>query len=141
MRTITGVSTMDDQTPQRKVLIVEDKRTISNLLYVLLVEADCKMEEANRGRQTLALIPREKFDVVMIDLRCDDPSSQPRASAIRELQPSLVGRVLCITGEVANHDTLEWIESNCTCRPQHNNLLNELWIILQALLGMRRVVS
>jgi hypothetical protein len=52
-----------------------------------------------------------------------------------------VGRVLCITGEVTDQETLEWIESNCIPRPRHNNLLYEFWVTLQALLGIRKVVS
>jgi DNA-binding NarL/FixJ family response regulator len=131
---------MSDELSQRRVLIVEDGRTISRLLYALLVEANYEAEAA-AGQQMLAMVPRASFDVIMMDLRCEDPPSPEPFPGIRGLCPQALGRILWIIVDLADGETMEWMEGNCTPRPQSNNLLHEVWATLQDLIGIRRLAS
>jgi len=131
---------MSDELSQRSVLIVEDGQTISHLLYALLVEANYEAE-AEAGRQMLAMVPRASFDVIMMDLRCDD-SPPPRAfPGILGLSPQALGRILWITVDLADGETMNWVEGNCTPQSQPDNLLYEVWTTLQDLVGIRRLAS
>jgi hypothetical protein len=56
-------------------------------------------------------------------------------SAITALRPSLVGRVLVITGEVADPDTLAMLERCALPHVPRNRVVSELWDRLRTLLG------
>jgi len=131
---------MSDETAPRKVLIVEDAPTISHLLYALLVEANYE-EEAAAGRQMLAMVPRATFDVVMVDMRCADSLSLQPFPGILGLWPKALGHILCITVDLADGKSMDWMEGNCTPQPQSDDLLHEVWTTLQSLVGARRLAS
>ncbi len=131
---------MSDELSRRSVMIVDDERTISHLFYALLVEANYDAEAAG-GRQMLAMVPRASFDVIMMDLRCDDSPSPEPFPGVLGLCPQSLGRILWITLDLADGNTMDWMEGNCTPQPQSNNLLREVWTTLQDLVGIRRLAS
>lgn len=122
--------------PRRKILVVEDDASIRNTLYVLLAGLDCESEIAYNGQQALRMISRESFDAVLLDLRSSLVPAEEMVAQIKQLSPSLVGRVLVITGEVADPKTLEWIESQCLASIAGNRLMSELWGRLRVMLGL-----
>ncbi|MGH8246343.1 MAG: response regulator [Gammaproteobacteria bacterium] len=121
---------------RRKVLIVEDDLSIRNLLYVLLAGLGCEGDVAYNGRRALAMIERERFDAVLLDLRCTNFPADHFLTQIREIRPDLVGRVLAITGEVADAQTLELIERHCAQHVPRHRLSSELWERLRTILGL-----
>ncbi len=119
---------------RRKVLIIEDEPSIRNILYVLIAGLGCDSEVAYSGQQALAMVKRESFDAVLLDLRCTNLPAQV-VSEIKEIRPSLVGRVLVITGEVTDPKALELIEHNSLPHLSRNRVLQDLWALLKPLLG------
>jgi CheY-like chemotaxis protein len=119
----------------RRVLIVEDEPSIRNILYVLLAGLGCEGDAVPDGQQALAKIRREEFDAVLLDLRCSNINAEDVVPQIQEVRPSLVGRVLVITGEVADAATLDLIERNCLQHvPRHRiqqDLLDQLRVLLK----------
>jgi CheY-like chemotaxis protein len=97
--------------PSRRVLIIEDQPSVRNVLYVLLAGIRCDGEVVCSSRQALERIQRESFDALLLDLRCSEMPPGQIVSAVQNLQPSLLGRVLVITGEVADPRMLEEIEN------------------------------
>jgi two-component system response regulator PilR (NtrC family) len=93
--------------PRRKVLIIEDEPSIRNVLYVLLAGLGYDGDAASDPHQALSMIRKDQFDAVLLDLRTAQLPQM--VSAITELRPSLVGRVLVITGEVSDPKTLEML--------------------------------
>jgi DNA-binding NtrC family response regulator len=120
---------------RRKVLIIEDEPSIRNTLYVLLAGLGCEGDIAYNGQQALSMITRDKFDAVLLDLRCSNLSPEQVMADIKELRPNLVGRVLVITGEVTDLATMEFIERNCLPHIPRDKLMQELWGRLRGLLG------
>jgi len=121
---------------RRKVLIVEDEPSIRSVLYALLSGLGCDGEVADNGQQALALISRDRFDAVLLDLRCSNLRAEDLVPQISEIRPSLVGRVLVITGEVADAKTMELIEQNFLLQVPDYQLLQNLRGWLRALLGI-----
>lgn len=121
---------------RRKVLIVEDDLSIRNLLYVLLAGLGCEGDIAYSGQQALAMIGRENFEAVLLDLRSSNLPADQVLSQIREIRPNLVGRVLVITGEVADAETLELIERHCAHHIPRSRLSIDLWERLRTILGL-----
>jgi len=121
---------------KRKVLIIEDEPSIRNLLYVLLAGLGCEGDIAYTGQQALSMISRERFDAVLLDLRCTNLEPDHVVSEIRELRPNLVDRVLVITGEVTDPKVMDWVEKQCLPHVKSNRLVQELWTSLHHLLGL-----
>jgi DNA-binding NtrC family response regulator len=122
----------------RKVLIVEDEPSIRNVLYVLLAGLGFDGDVAHSGRQALSMITRESFDAVLLDLRCSDMAAEQVVAKIGEIQPSLVGRVLIITGEVTDPPTLEFIERYTLPSVPRHRVLQDIGHCLRAVLGVAR---
>jgi DNA-binding NtrC family response regulator len=120
----------------RKILIIEDEPSIRNLLYVLLAGLGCEGDVAYTGQQALAMVSRERFDAVLLDLRCTNLEADHVVSEITELRPNLVDRVLVITGEVTDPGVMEWVEKQCLPHVKSNRLMQELLTNLQQLLGL-----
>ena len=120
----------------RHVLIVEGEPSIRNVFYVLLAGLGCEGDIAHTGHQALAMIKKESFDAVLLDLRCSEMPAGEMVSAICELRPNLVGRVLVITGEVSDPLAMEMIKNNCWPHIPRQRVMQELWGRLCALLGL-----
>jgi len=119
----------------RRVLMIEDEPSIRNVLYVLLAAAGCEGDVAYSGQQALAMISREKFDAVLLDLRCTNAPAEHVVSQIKEIRPSLLGRVLVITGEVTDPQAVELIERHMLPHVRASQLMSDLWGQLRGLLG------
>jgi DNA-binding response OmpR family regulator len=120
----------------RKILIVEDEPSIRNVLYVLLAGHGCEGMIAHDSRRALSMIRQDSFDAVLLDFRCANMVPDQMVSAITELRPSLVGRVLVITGEVTDPDTLAMLERYALPHVPGSRVVVELWDRLRALLGL-----
>lgn len=120
---------------RRKVLIVEDEPSIRNILFVLLAGLGCEGDVANDARQALAMIRKEQFDAVLLDLRTAHLPPEELVSSILELRPSLVGRVLVIIGEVSDPRTLEALARCAVPHIARNQITSELWRRLRLLPG------
>ena len=120
----------------RKVLIVEDDAAIRNVLYVLLAGVGCEGDIAYSGKQALSMLSREKFDAVLLDLRCSNLPADQVVSQINEIRPSLVGRVLVITGELTDTQTMKVIEQHCLPYVPRERLMQDLWGRLRSVLGV-----
>ncbi len=123
---------------KRKVLIIEDEPSIRNMLYVLLAAIGCDAETATSGAQALALVEREKFDAMLLDLRCSNVRPEEVVSGVQRIRPSLIGRVLVVTGEVADQQTLEMIERHFLLQVPRNQL-EEIKGIVSAMLTIAPV--
>lgn len=120
---------------RRRVLVVEDESSIRNLIYVLLGALKCESEVAYSGKQALAMIARENFDAVLLDLRSENVSAPEVVSGIQKMQPSLVGRILYISGEVSDPGIVDMIERNCITRSRQAHLVRDVWDRLRLLFG------
>lgn len=118
----------------RKVLLVEGEPVSRELLRVLVRNLGCEGEVAADGRQALAMVSLEDFDAVLLDLRSSSLPPEEVVSGIHDMRPSLVGRVLVITGEVDDHATLDLIERYFLLRIRQSRLLFDVVGRLRALL-------
>lgn len=118
---------------RRKVLLIEDEPSIRNILYVLLAALKCDGDVAYCGQQALAMIERESFDAVLLDLRDSEMPAGEVIEKINAIRPSLIGRVLCITSDIADPNTLDMIESRSGQLVSNGCLIQELCTSLKAL--------
>jgi DNA-binding NtrC family response regulator len=123
-------------TSRRKVLIVEDEPSVRHILNVLVKGLSCESDAASTGRQALAMVRRESFDAVLLDLRCSDLTAAEAVPQIHEIRPNLVGRVLVITGEFADPKVMESVERLLVLPIPDCGLLRRLKDTLERLLSL-----
>jgi CheY-like chemotaxis protein len=125
---------MNSSRHPRNVLIVEDEPSICNLVCVMLEGLGCEGNIAPNGRQALAMIKKESFDAILLDLHCSEMPAEEMVSAISKLRPNLVGQVLVITDEVSDPETTEIIKRNCMHHISSQRIMHDLWDKLSAVL-------
>lgn len=86
----------------------------------------------------MAMIRQDRFDAVLLDLRATPQPPDQVVSAITELRPSLMGRVLVITGEISDSQTLETLERCAVPHVLRSRVSSDLWGRLRTLLGLAR---
>ncbi len=52
----------------KKILIVEDEKPVSRALQIKLSKAGFEVKVASNGKEALEIIPKEKFDLILLDL-------------------------------------------------------------------------
>jgi two-component system response regulator PilR (NtrC family) len=120
---------------RRKVLVIEDEPSIRNVIYVLLAGLGCDGDAATDSQHALAMIRQDRFDAVLLDLRSSHLPPDQMVSAITELRPSLIGRVLVITGEVSDPASLETLDKFAVPHVSRNRVTSDLWVRMRALLN------
>lgn len=121
---------------RRKILVVEGEASIRTLIHTLLARIGCESEMAENGKDALAKVDHGSFDAALLDLRCTELEPAAVVSQIYDLRPSLVGRVLVLTADVADPATIELIEEHYLLSIRRNCLRDELTGRLRALLGI-----
>ncbi|HLI34386.1 MAG TPA: response regulator [Terriglobia bacterium] len=119
----------------RKVLVIENESSIRNVIYVLLDALRCEGEVAYSGQQALAMIGRENFDAILLDLRTSELPPDQVVSKICEIRPNLVGRILFITGELSDPEIMASIERHCAPYVRRGRLMHDLWDRLHLVFG------
>jgi len=112
--------------PHRKVLIIEDEPSIRNILYVLVAGLGYDVDAASDAQQALSMIGRDQFDAVLLDLRASQLPPEQMVCAITELRPSLLGRVLVISGEACAPSTLQMLERYAVPHVPRNRVTSDL---------------
>jgi CheY-like chemotaxis protein len=119
----------------RTVLIIEDEPSIRNVLCVLLAGLRCEGDIVPNAHEALAMVEKQDFDAILLDLRCSGMNAKETVSALKNLRPSLVGKVLVITGDVSDPQTMEMIKKNHWPYIPRHRVMQELWDRLRSLLG------
>jgi CheY-like chemotaxis protein len=80
----------------KRILLVDDERSVRETLRSLLCHDDHEVVEANNGAEALRLFAQDQFDLVLTDLRMPFVEGDELAVKIRELCPQQP--ILMITG-------------------------------------------
>lgn len=122
--------------PQRKVLILEEELSLRNALLTLLASLGCKADVAYSGKQAIDIIRSEKFDAVLLDLRCAHAQAEEVVPVIQSLRPRLLANVLVITGDETDAKTLDLIERYFLLQIPGNRPVQDMVPTLRVLLHL-----
>ena len=112
---------MASQTSAR-ILVVDDDPSVVRGLMRLLRRDGYTVDTAENGHQALALLPEHHYDVILCDLRMPELNGQDFYAVLRRDYPSLCQRVMFVTGDTSNIDSLAflaqcgqpWMAKPCT---------------------------
>lgn len=76
-----------------RILVVEDHVISQRIAYFVLQSLHCQTDYANTGQKALALIKRNNYDLILMDLGLPDMNGIEAAKAIRELKSNMDNRI------------------------------------------------
>lgn len=91
--------------PRERILIVDDEPTVVRVCTEILTQHDYEVEGATSGKQGLALVEAESFDLIVVDIKMPDIDGLTVLRRAKELDPDLAAVV--ITGYAALDGAIE----------------------------------
>lgn len=79
-----------------KLLVIEDDQPLRRAWCIALTKAGFEVSEAGDGREALALVAKQSFDLVVTDLIMPDMEGVETIKALRERRPAMP--VIAISG-------------------------------------------
>ncbi len=96
----------------RKVLVVDDENHMRELFTELLHSDGHAVMTAGGGREALDLASRDKYDLVITDIKMPDMDGPAFFDELKRQNNPLAGRVLFVTGDLMNPQTLRFLETS-----------------------------
>lgn len=109
-----------EDTAQHHILIVDDEPGIVEVLKEALGAQGYRVDTAANGAIALQKIMREKFDLIISDLRMPDMDGEKLYHTVRRLQPELSSRIVFLTGDTVSQSArafLEWTGNRWFSKP------------------------
>jgi two-component system NtrC family sensor kinase len=100
---------------KRRILVVEDEIQIRQLLQDILKSLGHQVEVAGNGRIALGMIEQRNYDLILSDVKMPEMSGAEFYAAIKRKGAALERRIVFVTGDLMNPETLQFVES--TGRP------------------------
>src|SRR2546427_8145098 len=91
--------------PDRRVLVVDDERSMRELLAIMLKQAGHEVTLAEGGEQAVEVLKSEAFDLVITDLRMRKVDGLAVLRAVKEHSPHTV--VLVVTAYASTETAVE----------------------------------
>jgi signal transduction histidine kinase/CheY-like chemotaxis protein len=101
-------------TPSARILVIDDERSIGNLLTKVLTKTGHHVDVALDGRQALAKMKQYAYDIVFLDLKIPDLPGQAIYDWIKKNLPQLAERTIVLTGDILSTETISFLEEECT---------------------------
>ena len=97
---------------RRTVLVVEDEPQIRQLFEDVIGGAGHIARTAADGRAALDLIDQQNFDLIISDVKMPELSGQEFYAALKRKGAALERRLIFVTGDLMNAETLRFVESS-----------------------------
>lgn len=88
----------------RKVLVVEDDPLNAEVMAALLGDIDWQVELARNGREALACVRRERYDIILMDLKMPEMDGLEATRLIRQMPAMRSIPVIAITANIFRSD-------------------------------------
>jgi CheY-like chemotaxis protein len=104
-----------------KILVIDDEPSLVRALAWLLQRDGYVVETAPNGRHALAALQRQRYDVILCDLRMPELDGRAFYAHLRQRAPALCSRVIFLTGDsgAAEHQAFlaqcgrPWLDKPC----------------------------
>jgi two-component system NtrC family sensor kinase len=96
---------------RKQVLVVEDEPQIRQLFEDVIRNAGHQVHTAANGRIALDMIDQEKYDLIITDVKMPEISGAEFYAAIKRKGAALEQRLIFVTGDLMNAETMQFIES------------------------------
>jgi len=124
--------------PRRKLLLVGAEPSVQGLITPFLLTMGWTCTVVHDREEVPAVLQREGFDAVVIDLGHSEPHAEQVILRIKQIRPSLGDRMIAISNTVGDRRMLELMERHDLIKLSQESLLPQLWATLQVLFDSPR---
>ncbi len=123
-----------DELMRKKILVVEDETGIRDFIIELLTSVGMQLDTAYNGLEAKNKLKKNDYDLILLDIKMPGLSGIDLYRILEKEQPSLLDRILFMSGDTANEETKNFLRSStrpCLSKPfTAENLLSTLRDIL-----------
>jgi PAS domain S-box-containing protein len=94
-----------------RILVVDDEPSVSQLLKEVLTDEGYEVETVDNGEAALQLIERERYDLILLDIKLPGMSGFDLYHQLERVNNSLRQRIAFITGDVMRTDTRDFLSA------------------------------
>ena len=98
--------------PARNILVVDDELAIIDVLYQVLKMDGHRVDTALNGQVALRKIEKERYDLIISDLKMPGMGGQELYQRVRAMDHDLSRRIIFSTGDVVSTDTRNFLEKS-----------------------------
>ncbi len=99
----------------KRILIVEDEPTISNVCQRVLIAEGFEVDIAVNGKVAQDMLEEKQYNLCLFDIRTPTMNGKELYQWLKEKHPQQASRVIFTTGDVMGGDTQSFLEQ--TGRP------------------------
>jgi CheY-like chemotaxis protein len=92
------------------VLLIDDDPAILTIVKKALSQEDLGLDCADSARKAVQMLSRDDYDLILSDIRMPDFDGKQMFAFLDEHQPQYRGRVVFLTGDTGNPDTMKFFE-------------------------------
>jgi signal transduction histidine kinase/ActR/RegA family two-component response regulator len=93
-----------------RILVVDDEPSVVEILYRVLGEEGYQIETAASGSAALTRIVKQRFDLIISDIKMPGMHGAELYARVREIDPLLASRMVFITGDLVSAATRHFLE-------------------------------
>lgn len=98
----------------KKVLVVDDEKSIRETLHSILSAEGFKVETARDGREALEILERTKVTLLITDIKMPGYSGMDLYESVLQKHEYLKNRMIIVTGDVFSQDVKDFL-AKCGC--------------------------
>ena len=95
-----------------RIIIVDDELDIREVLKRILSSEGYTVEAVSSARAALEILTRQKFDLILLDIKMSDMDGIELYEQLKEIVPDLQRRVICISGELVSARNKAFLDKN-----------------------------
>lgn len=94
----------------KRILIIDDEQLLLDLLTHLLSKIGYEADQALDSREAAGKLEDQKYDAIFLDMKMPLMDGKELYFKIQERFPDMAKRVVFITGDIANPETVSFLE-------------------------------
>ena len=95
-----------------RILIVDDEVDIREAIKRILFARGYVVETASGSREALTLLTRQKFHLILLDIKMPEMDGIELYAQLKDVAPDLQRRVICISGDLVSSRNRGFIDKN-----------------------------
>ena len=118
-----------------RALLVEDERVVGDLLAEFLALDGYQVDRAMNGREALELARRQRYAVIVSDVRMPDVDGPALYYELRSARPELARRMVFVTGDIMSSETRRFLDETCLRYLEKPFTIDEFQTLVRDVLG------
>jgi CheY-like chemotaxis protein len=115
---------------KRRILLITEEPSLRSLISTFVLTMGCACTAVSSA-DVATILEREAFDAVLLDADYSEIALETVLLMTEESRPSLLTRILVIRSGLTAPQTIELIERHQLRQVSQENLLQQLWAVLQ----------